>query len=245
MRFTIHHYAVLGSTNDEAKRLLKAGAGEGTVIHAQCQTAGRGRHGRSWVSKPGNLFCSLILTPQCPLNHLGQLSFVMAVAAGQTITPYLLDPSILSYKWPNDLLLEGKKLAGILIEAESEGREQEDGGRSVCIVGIGVNLRDCPDPHPYPVTALKNYTTGNIGQEAILNELLNQTQYYYQIWQHKGFDPIREAWLHRAYGLGQEKTLKVGEKEIQGRFVGLSPTGALLLQKEDGEISNLVSAEIL
>lgn len=230
----VHDYPVVTSTNDEAKSLLLHGAAEGTVVRAQRQTAGRGRRGRQWVSEPGNLYCSLILVPSCPLAQISQLSFVMAVAVGQATLPFLAGPEVLSYKWPNDLLLQGEKVAGILIETEGQ----------TCIVGIGVNVQSLPNQVAYPVTALNHHTKVILSQEDLLSGLLEQISYYYHVWQKEGFEPVRSQWMQRAYGLGKTMGIKTGAKEMSGQFLGLSPLGELLLRESDGFLHKLMSAEI-
>lgn len=240
LNFIIYDYPVVGSTNDEVKLLLMQGAGEGTVVRAERQTAGRGRRGRIWVSEPGNLYCSLLLTPRCSLIQASQLSFVMAVAVGQTILPFLTAPELLYYKWPNDLLFQGQKMAGILIETESRGRQLAE----ACVVGIGININSAPDHPAYPVTALHHHTKLNLIREVIFSELLEQIKRYYHVWKQEGFDPICEMWKQRAYGLGQHMTIIVGNKEMSGQFIDISPEGALLLKRENGSIHKLMSAEI-
>lgn len=241
LHFTFYDYAVLGSTNDEAKALFSDGAGEGTVVRATRQTAGRGRRGRHWVSEAGNLYCSIILCPECPLSQVSQLSFVIALAVGNTIIPFLAKPDLLSYKWPNDLLLQKEKVAGILIETESHGGQQAE----ACIIGIGLNLNSVPNHPAYPVTALRNYSTLTLDHEVLFYELLMQIKKLYQIWQQEGFVPIREAWMERAHGLGQEMVITIGTQKVRGQFIGLSPEGALLLKEENGFVHQFMSAEVL
>lgn len=241
IHFILNDYAVVGSTNDEAKALLVKGWGEGTVVRAERQTAGRGRLGRQWISEVGNLYCSIILGPQCPLNQVSQLSFVIAIAVGNTIIPYLTEPDLLSYKWPNDLLLQKAKVAGILIETESQGAQLAE----ACVVGIGLNLNMVPEHSAYPVTALKNHSELPLDRDVVFSELLTQIANQYWIWQKEGFNPIRKAWLERAHGLGQELLITVGKSKVHGQFMGLSPEGALLLKEENGFVHTLMSAEVL
>jgi len=241
LHFTLYDYAVLGSTNDEAKALFGNGAREGAVVRAACQTAGRGRRGRHWVSEVGNLYCSVILCPKCPLSQISQLSFVMALAVGNTVMPFLAKSEILSYKWPNDVLLQKEKVAGILIETESHGGQQVE----ACIIGIGLNLDSAPNHPAYPVTALKNHSKLALSRETLFSELLAQIKSQYQVWQQEGFSPIREAWMERAHGLGQEMVIRVGAKEVCGQFIGLSPKGALLLKEENGCTHQFMSVEVL
>lgn len=241
LNFVVHDYATVGSTNDEAKALLKQGAREGTVVKALRQTAGRGRRGRPWVSEPGNLYFSFILEPDCPLMQTSQLSFVMAVAVGEAILPYLNASEILSYKWPNDLLINKEKVAGILIETESDGKQLAQ----ACVVGIGVNLNALPNHPAYPVTTLNRHTTTNLSLDMLFLEILEQIKLYYQRWKQEGFGSIREKWLEHAHSLGENLSVTIGEAKICGKFMGLNPDGALLLEREDGFVHKLMSAEVL
>lgn len=241
IHFTLYDYPVIGSTNDEVKALFMKGSGEGTVVRAERQTAGRGRRGRQWISEPGNLYCSLILCPKCPLSQVSQLSFVIALAVGNAILPFLTKPELLSYKWPNDLLLQKGKVAGILIETESERGQLAE----ACVIGIGVNLNVIPDHPVYPVTALNNHTKSKLSRDILFFELLEQIKNQYYLWQKGGFEPIRNAWMERAYNLGHKMAITVGNNQISGQFVGLSPEGAFLLKEENGFMHKIVSAEVL
>jgi BirA family biotin operon repressor/biotin-[acetyl-CoA-carboxylase] ligase len=240
LNFILYDYPVVGSTNDEAKALLQKGAGEGTVVRATRQTAGRGRRGRRWISEPGNLYFSLILAPKCLLSHASQLSFVMAVAVGEAILSFLKSPEILSYKWPNDLLLDKKKVAGILIETDSEAGQLAER----CVVGIGLNLTSIPDHPAYPVTALNDHAKSTLIPDVLFTELLEKIKNYYGVWNQEGFEPIREKWLRRAHSLGQDVTITVGDQKLSGCFKGLSQEGALLLEEENGDFHMLMSAEV-
>ncbi len=142
--FDVRLYDSLGSTNDEARRLAQAGAAHGTVVAARQQTAGRGRVGRSWVSPPGNLYLSVLLRLDLPLARLAELSFVAALAVADMVDSFLPPDFRAALKWPNDVLVEGAKISGILIEQ----------GETATIVGIGVNVGHCPTGTPYPVTSL-------------------------------------------------------------------------------------------
>ncbi|HMK67267.1 MAG TPA: biotin--[acetyl-CoA-carboxylase] ligase, partial [Stellaceae bacterium] len=143
-------FAELESTNDEAKRLADAGAPAWTVITAEIQRAGRGRRGRTWESPAGNLYMSAILRPAANLAAAAQLGFAAALAVGEALLPVLPSERILQYKWPNDVLVDGSKIAGILLEAAGNGAE----GAAWVIVGIGVNLASHPQETSYPATSL-------------------------------------------------------------------------------------------
>ncbi len=132
----------VGSTSDEALRLAREGAPHGTVVTAREQTAGRGRVGRAWASPPGNLYLSVLLRLDLPVARIAELSFVAALAVAETVDAFVAGRA--SLKWPNDVLIDGAKVAGILIE-------QADG---VAVIGIGVNVAHCPSGLAYPVTSL-------------------------------------------------------------------------------------------
>ena len=124
------------STNRYAKKLANSGAMEGTIVLAHQQSAGQGRQGRQWISKRGNLFVSLILRPNCsPLRAL-QFSFISALAIRDMILPYLYDPNSAKLKWPNDVLISGRKVSGILLESSTPAKGNVDW----LVIGIGINL---------------------------------------------------------------------------------------------------------
>ena len=137
-------YDVLDSTNEEAKRLAGGGASHGAVIWAREQTAGKGRMGREWESLEGNLFVSVLLSPECELPECSQLSFVAAVAASDTLLPIIPNEGQVECKWPNDILLEGKKLGGILLESFTTMDESGE-DRQWVVVGVGINVDSYPE----------------------------------------------------------------------------------------------------
>ena len=252
MKLALHQYAVIDSTNDEAKRLLEQGAKEGTVVQAGRQTAGRGRQGRLWVSEPGNLYFSLILHPCCNFQQISQLSYVIALASGKCLASFLEDPDILTYKWPNDLLLAGQKVGGILIETVSHTL----GAVDACIAGVGINIASGPFQKNggtgYPVTTLHAHSKVTLTPDSLCLFLFENIDFYYRIWQTRGFEPLRQEWLARAHGLGKDITVKAGTEMQKGKFLGIDPKGALMLgtpqPQEGGEGEDItlhfMSAEI-
>jgi len=143
-------FAAIDSTNEEAKRQAAAGAPEGTLIWARAQQAGRGRRGRPWVSEPGNLYMSLLLRPDRAAPAAAQLGFAAALAVGEAALPLLPASAALAYKWPNDVLIDGRKTSGILLESQAAG----EGRLDWLVVGIGVNLVSFPEGAEYPATSL-------------------------------------------------------------------------------------------
>jgi len=221
-------YETLGSTNAEA--LVRARAGErGPLwITSAVQESGRGRRGKNWVSPPGNLYASLLLTDPAPQAVASQLSFVAALALHDAVAACApqLGP-LLKVKWPNDLLLGGAKIAGILIEAES-------GPPFTAVIGMGVNCASHPDETPYPATDLAA-ASAVVTPEPLLRALAGAMQTRLAQWDRgEGFAAIREGWLKRAAGLGENIHVRLPEREFSGIFEGLDKAGRLLVRGEDG-----------
>ncbi|GAK32915.1 biotin--[acetyl-CoA-carboxylase] ligase [Iodidimonas nitroreducens] len=209
------------STNDEARRRAMNGAQGPLWICARVQEKGRGRRGRQWVSKDGNLFASLLYRPVRPLSQRAQLSFVAALALHDALTHVFESLSgRLFCKWPNDLLLDGAKLAGILLESEQDW----------VVMGLGVNLLHAPDDSERPAISLQKATGLAIDRLDMLKALSRSTQIRVAQWEEEGFAPIREDWLARATGLGSDIVVRLEENELRGRFCGLADDGALLLR---------------
>ena len=209
------------STNAEALRRAAAGAAHGTVVLAADQTAGRGRRGRSWISVPGNLFMTILVRPP-EGGAVAQLSFVAAVALGDALPP---GPDF-RFKWPNDVLLDGSKLAGILVEA--------DGGAAA--VGIGVNTASTPEAVRGSATDLARACAA----PRLAGDVCGAFDRWYRRWLAEGFGPVREAWLCRAAGLGQE----VAAGSARGRFDRLTEDGALVLVDDSGAETEIAAGEV-
>jgi BirA family transcriptional regulator, biotin operon repressor / biotin---[acetyl-CoA-carboxylase] ligase len=226
--FTLVALDRIDSTNEEALRRARAGAPEGTLVWAREQTGGRGRRGRAWSSPPGNLYVSLLLRPGVPPAEAAQLGFVAAVAIAETLRAALPAERGLSCKWPNDLLVDGAKVAGILPEAEAAGRNVE-----ALVLGMGINLASHPADTPYPATSLQA-AGAHITVEALLDSLAGRLLLWYRRWQEAGFLPIRLRWLDFAAGVGQPIEVRLEGATLHGRFAALDTTGALDLELADG-----------
>ena len=229
----------IGSTNDKAKRLARNGAPEGTLVWALEQTAGRGRRGRVWVSPPGNLYASLILRPRCPIDQAAQLGFVAALAVGDTLTSTTqkrLDA--LSYKWPNDVLLRGRKIAGILLESGlGEGEVPE-----FVVVGVGINLLSSPRDAEYPATSIAEEGLGT-APSAALEGFARHFQAWAERWREGGFAPIRRSWRAGAMALGEPIRVHLEPATLHGRFIDIDQHGALLLESA-GELQRVAAGEV-
>ncbi len=219
----------ISSTNDEATALAASNAPEGTLVWAREQTKGHGRQGRVWASPPGNLYLSLILKPDVPLAAAAQLGFAAALSIDEACRELAPDAPI-RFKWPNDVLLAGRKLAGILLESQAK----QDGGLAWLVLGVGVNLATYPVAADYPATALA--ATGvEVGPETMLAAFARRFLAWYEPWRRgQGFTALREAWLRRAQGIGERLRVRLPREEFTGIFTGLDEDGTLLLETRAG-----------
>lgn len=213
------------STNDDARQLAGEGAPEGTLVWAARQTAGRGRRGRRWESPAGNLYMSLLLRPVMPLSQAGQVGFLAALSIAETAA-VLLPNRTVACKWPNDVLVDGKKVAGLLLESEARA----DGTADWLVVGLGVNVASHPEGVEFPATSLA--AEGRAADVAeVLSGITAHFGAWYRRWQAEGFAPVREAWLARAAGVGGPVRVRFETHTEEGVFAGLDGEGALLLHK--------------
>jgi BirA family biotin operon repressor/biotin-[acetyl-CoA-carboxylase] ligase len=222
----------VGSTNDEATRLADGGAAEGTVVWAREQTGGRGRRGRHWASPVGNLYSSTIVRPGCSTARASELAFVAALAVADVVPP----GRDVRLKWPNDVLVDGGKVAGILLESAVGQGGQVDH----VVMGIGINVGFAPQ------LSEMRYRGAALGGTVVaaLEKLTHAIAARLTEWRRDGFETVRAAWLAKAGPLGLEVDVKLGDELVQGRFAGLDREGALLLDTPAGP-RKIVSGELL
>jgi len=225
----IRQLDVTASTNDDARTYAEAGEDEGLVVHALRQTAGRGRHGRQWNSPIGNLYCSVLLRPDTDMA-LGLYSFVAALAVYDTVHE-LLPGTIVRLKWPNDVLLEGAKIAGILLES----------GEGYLIVGIGLNIDHYPEAAQFRATSIAAHG-GRTSVDSVLALLLQKLDKRYAQASVGGFTPVRQAWLSRA--MEGAMTVKLPQGVLQGEFVNLDTDGQLILRLADGSEKAIATGDV-
>jgi len=228
--YCLQFHPKIGSTNDEAKRLARAGAPDRTLVWAGEQTAGRGRRGRVWSSPPGNLYLSLLLRPGGSPGQAAQLGFVAALGLGEALERLTDGKLALRYKWPNDLLANGGKLAGILLESETG----PSGAVEFLVIGIGVNLICGPSSAEYPATSLVGEGIATVAPARLLEAFVHCFDSWPWRWREEGFAPVRAAWLTRASGIGQAILVRLERSTLAGRFVDLDENGALLLDGAEG-----------
>jgi BirA family biotin operon repressor/biotin-[acetyl-CoA-carboxylase] ligase len=221
------------STNSEAARRAEAGEPGPLWIWSMRQSQGRGRKGREWVSHNGNLFASLLIRLNCPLHVATQLALVAGVAAYDTVSKLVSyeGRSEILLKWPNDVLLAGEKVAGILLENIGNSANN----RSVVIIGTGINLASYPEGLPQPAVSLSAYGM-SVSPGAALETLAKYTDEWLARWgEGYGLPSIRRAWLDRAGPTGRALTVRINGEELQGTYAGLDSDGALRLKTQDGE----------
>ena len=226
----LHHFADIDSTNEEARRMAAAGARGPAWIYADTQSAGRGRRGRAWMSEPGNLFCTHLFAPQCPMPKAAEMSFVTALAVFDAVDATGIHG--LALKWPNDLLVDGAKVSGILIESAPgpAGHRDED---PLLAIGIGINIARAPDDTPYPATCLSAHGM-SVTPLALLTELATAFIARCAQWDRgAGFAAIRQDWLARARGVGGPVTVRLHDRVIEGEFLSLDEDGALEIRAGD------------
>ncbi len=234
--YALAHFQEIDSTNLEACRLAEAGEHGPIWLWADLQLAGRGRLGRNWFSERGNLYASLLL-PLKPGERPYELSFVAALAVFSAA--YVCLPQAarkeLALKWPNDLLLDEEKTAGILLE--------QAGSISVAI-GCGVNLGNVPQEDlRRPATGLAVHGS-TADASAALEHLAETMDHWIKVWRNQGFHAIRVAWLERAMGHGEIINVSQSDGVLTGRFTALDENGALLLELPSGEITRILAADI-
>lgn len=238
----LYYFAEIDSTNACARRLAEQGANEGGVIIAEAQTRGRGRLGRSWVSPPFvNLYVSVILRPQLAPVHAPQLTLMAAVALADTIASFIGAPPTI--KWPNDILVGGKKLAGILTESSCDSERIE-----FVILGIGVNLN-------YPValmpkvireraTSILALTKNNIKREAFLQRLIQDLDRCYGELEEVGFDSLALRW-EALFGLrGKRVRVEMTDHIMIGMAKGIDRDGALIVEDDRGERQRIIAGDV-
>jgi len=236
-----------GSTNAKARLRAQEGDRGPLWIAATAQTEGRGRRGRGWISPPGNLYATLLLSEPSPFENAPQLAFVAALALRDAV---VLEVSALAarlkFKWPNDLLLDGRKCAGILIEGEAapEGGAQKG---FIVVIGIGVNCRSHPsaaEGGSFPATDLAVHGATITPEQLFARLSATMCRRLAQWDRSRGFAAILADWLKDARGIGEPIAVRDGDAQIQGRFVGLDHAGHLVLERADGGLTKIAAGDV-
>ncbi len=226
----IETFLELGSTNEEALARARSGDPGDLWIVAHRQTRGRGRLGRQWQSQAGNLHASYLLLDPSPAHLAPQLGFVAGVALVDALRAASGAAERLQLKWPNDVLLDGAKVAGVLLEATQTPQQ-----RFACVIGVGVNCAWHPDDLPYKAADLAGFGAATC-REVVLTAFAASLAHWLTVWRNgQGFDGVRVAWLQRAAGLGKEISIRRDGALLVGRFAGIDAHGRLVLEREAGQ----------
>ena len=233
-------YDTVDSTNDVARAHAETGKQGPVWIGSAVQTAGRGRLGRPWVSERGNLYASLMLRPDCKPDQLVALPFLVALAVRQALIKVGANEDDILCKWPNDILYNEKKVAGVLIES-SIG---VDGNVDLLIVGIGTNISLYPLDAQFPATSFVKEAHMFIEPVDFFSHLATEFQAQWQAWQKFGFEPIRSEWLKHSWGMGEKRRLRTSTQDVVARLVTLDSDGALIIKLDDGTESRLYAGDV-
>lgn len=239
-RGDVRLYDTIDSTNDEARRLSEGGETGPLWVRSLEQTKGRGRRGRSWLGEPGNLFTTGLFTLTCGPAEAANLSFVAALAVSEAIDPYVAAGAV-SLKWPNDVLIGGKKTSGILLESWHGPHGFH------LAVGIGVNVRTSPEGIDQPITCVADHVPAGqppVTADALFEGLRARFGDWFDVWASHGFGPIAQGWLARASGVGQPIIVRLPHETLEGRFIGLAPTGALQVEQGDGTLIEVTAGDV-
>lgn len=239
------------STNLEAKRLAEQGDFGPLWIRADKQSAGRGRRGREWTSEAGNLFCSGLYPYEGNAHQSAQMSFAAALALADTLEHYV-PKDLISLKWPNDVLLAGKKTAGILLES---GQTQLHVAhyQKWMVVGIGVNVTHHPEGTDFPPTHVMAHIPQEdlegpepimTGPQAVLAILASRFDHWRHMLLNKGFEPIGQAWTERAHNIPGTVKVRLPDETFTGQALGLDANGALRVKLVNGTIRDIHAGDV-
>lgn len=236
----IHTYEFIKSTIEEAARLI--GEEDQFAVMAYSQSQGRGKYNRPWISPPGNLYTTLAFKPAQPCQTWGQISFVAALAAGEVIQHYVTEDrngQKITYKWPNDILISGHKVAGILLEVVDS---------SWLTVSFGINLQTSPEGLSYACTSIKKEGRNVSSPEEALSLLIRHFTAKMNFFEKNGFSEIKKEWLKKAACLGKDIEVTLQKQgiveKIKGTFTDLDEEGRLLLELPDKVIKKISSGDV-
>jgi BirA family biotin operon repressor/biotin-[acetyl-CoA-carboxylase] ligase len=239
----LHYFSQIGSTNSHARGLAENGAVEGEIVVAEAQTQGRGRLSRRWESPPfANLYLSVILRPHLPPRHAPQITLTAAVSLADTVGSFLSRPPAI--KWPNDILIDGKKVAGILTEAACDAEHIE-----YVILGIGLNVNYRRDAMPKELReraiSLADAIGENVPRESVFARLIHDLDRCYGELEEAGFESLRPRW--KAYfGLrGRRVRVEHNGQTILGRAIDIDSEGALIVEDDRGESRTIVAGDVI
>lgn len=241
-KYRLLDYDIIDSTNSEAIRIAKTRPIDDLVILAKSQNKGRGRDGKYWQSDIGNLYASILLNNYMPSSNQSQLTLVAALAVHEVVNELLLEANnsqkATLIKWPNDILVDNKKIAGILLESVILNSKN-----SAIIVGIGINITNHPSITARTATDLLAEGV-DCKIEQVLNLLMINFDKYFCIWKDYGYLNIKNQWLSKAAGLGKSVIIKSNDNELVGTFEDLDDEGNIKIRDNEGKLSTYLTGEV-
>ena len=240
---TIDYHSLIGSTNDRAKELAAEGAPEGVLVVAEHQASGRGRKGRTWFSAPGDGIClSMILRPSMNPSEASRITLMTAVALAETVADLTGLP--VRIKWPNDILVRGRKLSGILTEMSME-MDRVD----YVVVGVGINVNSPSDHFPPEVrdiaSSLSIETGGPLSRVELVRRFLERFESCYGLITRKGFPAIMKRWKDLSDIIGRDVAVDLIGTRIRGRVEDVDDDGVLVLRDPAGDLHRVISGDVL
>ena len=237
----LYIYNEVGSTNTIAKFLSQNGTGNGSVIIAEKQTAGRGRSGKSWESPLGGVWLSIILAPNVDYSKIPLITLATGVSVSKTLEEIGIEnPEI---KWPNDIMISGKKVCGILTEAVTNSNKIDN-----VIIGVGIDanlsVEDFPEELQNITTTLEKELGRKINENLLIKTLLEETEKVIEVFDHEGYEEILREWRNRSYTIGKNVEVKKPfSKSYDAYATGISKDGSLIVEKADGTLEKVISGE--
>jgi BirA family biotin operon repressor/biotin-[acetyl-CoA-carboxylase] ligase len=240
---TFHYFQEIDSTNAHARELAERGAGEGAIVVAESQTQGRGRLGRRWESPPcGNLYVSMVLRPNLAPRNAPQITLTAAVALVETVNRFL--PVRASIKWPNDILVENRKLAGILTEAACRAERID-----YVVLGIGLNVNGrvaaMPEELRGRATSMADLAGKSVSRESVLARLIQDLDRCYGELESSGFESLRARWDAGFSWRGRRVRVDLGGEAVSGTAQGIDREGALIVEDEQGRRRSIVAGDVI
>lgn len=239
---SVHIFDEVDSTQNVAQRLVREGAPEGTLVLAERQTAGRGRLGRHWHSPKGKgIYMSLVVKPDIPLHLIPHMTLLAAVALSRAVRQTVpgVSPGI---KWPNDLLLRGRKISGILMESSAENEALQ-----VIVAGVGISCNleadDYPEELKDKATSLLIESGAKVEREALIAAFLYQLEELFTLYREQGFGPIRTLWEASSVTIGRQVRMIAHGGVYEGEALGLDEWGGLTIRMADGTVKTVYSAD--
>ena len=237
--FSYHKYESVSSTNEIIKDFASKSFPEGTIVHALNQSQGKGRSGKNWNSQKGNLFFSILLRPKVPTSVISQLSFVASLAVRQGLVNTTNNINDFIFKWPNDILINNKKISGILLECSPANISNIP---DWIVIGIGLNISDYPKELDF-ATSLNEH--GHyIDIYILIKEISNQLEKIYNDWLINGFENIRNIWLKYCHPKGKNISIMIQNEKFEGKFNGITDDGSLIIKLFDNSTKVISGGEV-